>query len=260
MKEPFIKYSLLFLLPILIISILISILVINTDYSESIPQIRETKSINSFDLSKYISGLNESNILDKFPYKIYLDSSNYEEVVFIQRDLLKMDSIISNNKRLNRKVLSIALTQKLEEQLNSGFDKYNPDSLILMLQIVEKFKNYADLDKENAQLFKALYTHWLSFIANKLGAYYRNDNSVKYDYKFKYIVSRCEEKGFTTDVGNTQIEKAVNNVIEQNWCYLINRFWIGTTLIFKAIIFFVTIITLLGYCSICLLIIKKMKK
>ncbi len=96
-------------------------------------------------------------------------------------------------------------------------------------------------------LYSSIYDHWMNFTANKIGKYYEDSYFIKYDYKCKYIVSRCSEKKYTTNIGFSNYEKALNNIIEKNWSYLINRFWVATTAVFKIIFFLIALITIYGY-------------
>ncbi len=220
-------------------------IVINIDYSDNIPQYK-AKEINNFHLYDHIKNLNQNNLIKDFPYNIYLDSANYDNIVSLRRAISDLDSI-SKDHMLNQQVLSIALTEKLDERINSNFEKYNPDSLITLIQFAEKFNLYSETDRENAILYRSIYEHWMDYTIKKLDFYYNENLSIKYNYKYKYLVSRCSEKTYYGAVGKTQFEKVVNNVIEKNWSYLFNRFWIATSAPFKTIGFLLMLITLYGY-------------
>ena len=231
--------------PIIVILILLLFLISRIDYTENIPQY-QIKEKHSFNLSKHTNNLNETNLLEKFPYNIYLDSANYEIIEFIRKDLETLNSF-SKDSMLNQQVLSIALTEKLDKRISSHFDRYNPDSLITIIQWAERFNFYAEIDKKNAPFYQTVYDYWMNFTIARLDKYYIDDYLIKYNFKFKYIQNRCKEKTYTGAIGNNQFEKVINNIIEKNWSYLINRFWIGTTFVFKLIITLFSLFTFYGY-------------
>src|SRR5207244_2242716 len=114
--------------------------------------------------------------------------------------------------------LSEALTTK---KFYSGFEKslqnYNPDTLLLLIQWAEKFQNYAEIESDNYFLYDAIYGFWLSKISNKIAFYSTQDNSIKYDFKYQFIVARCNEKHFSVAVSVTPVEKIIDNIVSKKW-------------------------------------------
>ena len=239
------KYVLLAFSPILLIAIVLFYFITKIDYSENIQRYK-IKVNNTFNLSKHLTNLNSNNILEKFPYKIYLDSANYDNIDYLKSDLLKLDSLCSDI-MLNQNVLIIALTEKLDERIKPSFKTYNPDSIISMIQWAEKFNFYADLDKTNSILYKSIYDYWMTFAVKNLDKYYKENSSTKYNFKFKYISNRCKEKKYTGAIGDNNFEKVIYSVIKKDWAYLFDRFWIGTSILYKGIIFLLVLLTLYGY-------------
>jgi hypothetical protein len=233
------------MLPFFIIGITSLVLIVIADYKDDVNRLPETQR-KAFNLAYHLNGLNPGNFKEKFPYEVYLDSADWRKVSSIRKDVLIMDSF-SNDPMLSQEVLWQTLTEKLEVRVQPTFEQYNTDSLILLLQWVEGFKHYASLNLDNNMLFGAVYDHWMNFIIKTAERYAEQHKSIKYNYKFKYLLSRCDEQTYISSIGKSRLEKIVDNVIERNWSYLLNRFWIGTTVPFKIIIFSILFITLYAY-------------
>jgi len=221
-------------------------LVLRTDYSINIPAEKECSSDNDFNLSSHLSNWDSLNFSGSFPYTIYLDSSDKCDVNAIAGYLAAMDSVNSDYSN-NRQIISIALTDSLQSRINSSFNRYNPDSLILMMQWAEKFNQYKEFDRSNAKLYRVIYKHWLSFTANKLGEYYESNPKCKYDFKFNYLCAVCQSKNFSVPVGNTNSEKIIFNMLNKNYAYLFSKFWYDTGFIYKLLMLLIAVITGYGY-------------
>lgn len=233
--------------------------VTRTDYTYTIPAEKECSSENDFNLTPHLLNWDSSNFLGSFPYSIYLDSSDICNVSAIAGYLAAMDSVNSDFSN-NRQIISIALTDSLQSRIFSSLKRYNPDSLIIMMQWAEKFNQYKAFDRSNAKLYRVIYKHWLSFTANQLGEYYNSNPQCKYDFKFNYLSAICQSKNFSVPVGNTNSEKIVFNMINKNYAYLFSKFWYDTGYIYKLLILLIVGITGYGYYCIFKVHLKLKKK
>jgi hypothetical protein len=170
---------------------------------------------------------------------------------------MRMLDTICGKSSMGGDIIYKSLTEELEKKLKPTLTSFNADTLIWLVQWAERFKYYAEVDQANASLFQPLNDHWMNFIANHLNNLYKNDESIKYDYKFRYLMSRCAENKYNIDIGNSKKEKFVYNIIDQQWSYILNRFIIGTSLLFKICIIIILSITLYGYFCIIKKILKK---
>lgn len=226
------------------------------DFDKSIAQ-AENKNMSGFSLSGHLKGIQPNNLLAQFPFRTYIDSANYDNIAVIKNDLLLLDSVNAVDKMLNLQVLMVALTDSLKKK--HPYIQYNPDSLIHLIQWVEKFKNYAAVDTKNALLFESVYDYWMSFVVGKLNAYYEANNKLKYEFRFRYLVNRCNEQRYGTNIGNTKFDKIVLYFADQNWTYLVERFNNGTGLFFKLLIYLFVLFTCYAYYSIFKLHFKRKK-
>lgn len=235
-------------------------ILLKTDYNATtLPKEETCPSPSSFCLSPSLKSINMENLKESFPYSIYLDSADWCNVNSIAKTVTNLDSINPEAQSLNREIISIALTQKLEERIKPTFVKYNPDSLISIIQWAEKFNQYQQFDKKNAKLYKVIYKYWINFVANQLGEYYQKEPKHKYDFKFQYVSSICQSKNLTPSVGNTNKEKIVAYVINKEYSYLFSRFWYGTSFVWKLVILLFLILTAYSYYCIFKLHFKKEK-
>ncbi len=223
------------------------ILVIKIDYSSDIPVEKPIQAKANFNLYPHLMEIDLQQLKTSFPYAIYLDSANLHDINAIRNNLAALDSMNHDNRMLNQEVLSIALTEKLEERIKSSFTSYNPDSLIQIIQWAEKFNSYSEIDQPNAILFQVVYSHWFNFVSNRLQTYYDKEYSIKYNYKFKYLSDRLKEKQFSTPIKGTYLEKTISNLIQKKWSYLFNKFWHATTPLFKLVILFLVLIIFFPY-------------
>lgn len=244
------KCLIISLLPILVLVVLFTILVTKVDYNDKMPPIRQESKNNTFHIKNHLEGFSPSDLTNKFPYKIFLDSIDIYNINAIKENLLEIDEISKDNMQ-SQQIVSVALTDSLFEYSKNQFESYNPDSLIQLFQWIERFKYYADIDKENETLYQVIDDYWLNYIANTLIQKYKEDYSVKYTYKFKFISSKLEQNGYKTGVGFNDFEKVINYAIGSKYKYIYERFCTRTTTFQKTILFLFfslfSIITIYGY-------------
>jgi hypothetical protein len=152
-----------------------------------------------------------------------------------------MDSV-NHDPYSNMNVLSIALTKEL-----TFWNSDNLDSLNLLLLWAEKFNTKAVFSDEHDLLYGAVYNYWISMVSERLDKLNQADYSIQFDCKFRFLRMKCcQLQGDCGDRDNL-LTKAIKNMIDGDWAYLLNRFWIGTSIIFKIIALLIFVLTLYGY-------------
>lgn len=223
------------------------VFVAQLDYASDIPIEKPAPHGSLFNLYAQTEKIDFKNLKETFPYASYLDSANLRDINAIRKDIDALDSLNPDQEMLNQEILSIAYTEKLEERMKPSFKKYNPDSLIQIIQWAEKFNSYSEIDEPHAILFQVIYSHWFSFVSNTLGEYYKNDYAIKYNYKFRYISDRIKEQQFSTPIKWTYLEKVVSQAIQKNWSYLFNKFWHATSIPYKLSVLFIILLIVFPY-------------
>lgn len=158
----------------------------------------------------------------------------------------------------NRQLISVALTDSLFEHYNrqGHFKTFNPDFLTHLFQWAEKFNSYSEIEQSNSLLYGSIYNYWGSKISNHLGTLSQTNTSLKYQYKFRFLQSRCDEKRFSVSAKVGQVEKVAYNLISHQWSHLLNASWNQASYIQLIVFFVFGVITVYGY----FLIIKKILK
>lgn len=241
MQFSFRQLFFLFLLVLLVLGGILAGFVIGADYSSNIPQERDCPPSNGFRLERYLptAGINAGNLWERFPVKDYLDSANWCNAADISRDLQQLDLVSPDSTAPNRELLARILSTDLQKRMAGVFTTYQPDSLIQILQWADRFSHYKDADLPNAKVYRVVSRHWFNLVSNRLGQLADERPSIKYDFKFKYLVAFCHAKTFSPPIGNSKKEKIINYFIEKNYSYLFNRFWNSTGWLFKLAVFLV---------------------
>ena len=248
------------LLPFVIFLVIMGRITSSVDNSSDIVHFSPSVKSSKFRLTAYLKDVNAETLEQKFPYSIYLDSGNWQSIASIKQDIHTLDSVNHKDSSLNRKIISIALNKRLEQKTGANYTHYHADSVIKLLQWAEKFNAYAEVDPDNETLYGSIYNHWMNFIANKLTDYSNENKSIKYDFKFRYVLAQCMANQFNTSIHYSSTEKVIMDAQAGKWGYLYGRIWLLTPWYGKALAFLFLFITLYGYYSIIRLqIIKKRK-
>jgi hypothetical protein len=220
--------------------------IVETNTNDDIPQVREysDRMIKICDWP-LVDSINPDDLPNRFPYKEYLDSCNTWNILSIKNDLACLDTLFEN-KNNNRRTLSIALTSKLSPRFDKYLQKYQPDSLLVLLQWAEKFKTYAEADQDNKIFYESIYNYWTDTISHILSRTGTKTSSIKYNFKFKYLQTRCIEQRVSPAIKKTSFEKAYENLIYNKWGHLINASWNQTSVIQKIVFLLAVVIFLIG--------------
>lgn len=179
------------------------------------------------------------NLYETFPYEVYVQKIDFTNFHILDAHLVELDTITKNS-FLTQSILSVALTSKLT-QLNST----DLDTLHSVLQWSDQFQEYS-LQQTNYQgFYQSIQSYWYNQVANTLTEMSKQNSDIKFRFKYRYLIQRCKEKGFIIGGKVSKTEKIVIYFVEQKWSYLFYRFWNGTSLLFKGIVFSAILINLI---------------
>jgi len=219
----------------------------NNDYA---PVQGEAESNCTYNLYSKLTGLNNKNIIAQFPYTDYLEHSNFNNIECLKKDLTDLDSVIKDP-MLSQQILATTLTDSLKKKNNNIYNTYQPDSLIRLMQWVERFKYYAEIDKPNQILFNVIHTQWMQFISDKLALFAKENPTLKYEVKFKFLLAKCREAKFAPPIKVTATEKVIDNLVRSQWGHLFDASWNQASLLQKILLSLLVITFLYGiYCII----------
>ena len=231
------KVSFFILLTLLVILIGLVAPSLVDDKPVLLPTEKSSSNENSYDLLAAIKGVNKDSITSLFPYEDYLKSVNYQEAKTIQKDLVILDSLVGD-KMVVRGLISSVLTDSLYNRNFSKADNVNLDSLNYRLQWAEKFKFYSEADpsSENQLLFQSIYDFWLNKISRILSEYSENNVNAKFNFEFRYLTAKCNEKRYNVSVKVSPLEKVIQNILGNSWAHLFEASWNQASVLQKIIV------------------------
>lgn len=195
------------------------VIAIKTDNEnfKSVTLFKKNHNNKLMDLTTYDS-LSSSN----FPYNDYIKSKNLNNQTTLSNDLALLKVKTKSDFESNNTLIT-ALTEKLYPEIwSTDLDTIN-QIMVWVDQLSFKESNI----KEPISLY--WYNHFSNHLSNLEG---QNPNS-KYGFKYRYLAQQCRKKQFLVNTGNSNFEKIILNLIDQNWTYLFKRFWFSTSVIFK---------------------------
>lgn len=201
---------------------------------------------------------NTSSDFEKtFSAKWVLDSVQYTSFNEIKVVLNWMDSVNQDKSRNQQYLLAAILTDSLQNKIHDSFNSFNADSLNAMLVWAEKMKVLSETDANYQMFLEVVSSYWINFVSNNLSKLSEEDSFIKYKFKFKYLVSRCAQNLNQPNIKESNTEKIIKYTIEGRWGYLWDRFYNGTSIIFKTFAFLFGSFTLFSFYCLFLFIRKK---
>jgi hypothetical protein len=177
-------------------------------------------NIKLIDLTTY-----DSLTFGNFPYKDYIKSRDLDNKTTLNNDLVILKGKTESDFESNN-ILVTALTEKLYSEIWST----DLDTINQIMVWVDQL-NFKESDiEEPISLF------WYDHFSNHLTNLARQKPNSKYEFKYRYLAQQCKKKLFLVNAGNSNFEKVILNLIDQNWSYLFNRFWFSTSILFKIIL------------------------
>lgn len=206
-------------------SLYIFIIAVKTDNENFKSVTLFTKATNNpnhelIDLTTY-----ESLSLESFPFNDYIKNTDLQDQTTLDNDL-EILKAKTNNDFLSNNILVTALTEKLYSQI------WSTD-----LDTINKIMVWVDqLNFKESDIEVPINLYWYNHFSNHLSKLAKQNPNSKYGFKYRYLAQRCNEKLVLVNTGNSNFEKVILNIIDQNWSYLFNRFWFSSTVIFKIIL------------------------
>lgn len=221
------------------LSISLSILVIFLIYIISSIDYKGFKDVslhNSKSSSFVDELLLDSNKLNKFvnefPNQVKKEQISFNEFRVVDNELIRFDSVV-NNSFASQGIMSIIYTKILFDN-----NKTNClDTLNSILIWVDEFKLNQITKSKYSSCYSSIVDFWYNSTLNTIDSLAKNDNNIKFSFKYRYLLQKCNENGYYSNAGHSIIEKLVINIMENNWSYIFNRFWNGTSILYKFLVF-----------------------
>jgi len=209
------------------------------------PSISKEKLPRNFDLRNNIKSLDETNIENNFPYVEYVSSKDFLNYTYFKQDLDVIKSITKNDYKA-QEILCKALTDTLDKIKHEQFTA-NLDSMIYLFQWADKYRVYSDIDTTNAILYSAIHEFWITKISDKLKQLSKDNSTILTNFKFKFLVAKCDEIKYNTPLKISSTTKVVNNLIQKNWAHLFQASWNQASKLQILFLFLFLTITIFSY-------------
>jgi len=180
-----------------------------------------------FTVNKYLN----NDYRSKLP-EVFIDSASWWNFETVNSTLLLMDSLYKNDTKENERILVSCLTGYL---LQNKWQQVGIDSLELLLLVSERYLSFAQVTPKRANFFGEVSDAWCSYVANRLTELSKANSSVKHSFKFQYVAQHSRNLKYQPNISYTNSEKVILNFTEGNFDYLWNRYWKGTSPLFKVV-------------------------
>ena len=209
------------------------------------PSISKEKLPRNFDLRNNIKNLDETNIENNFPYVEYVSSQDFLNYTYFKQDLDVIKSKTKNDSKA-QEILYKALTDTLDKIKHEQFTA-NLDSMIYLFQWADKYRVYSDIDTTNAILYSAIHEFWITKISDKLAQLSKDNSTILTNFKFKFLVAKCDEIKYNTPLKISSTTKVVNYFIQKKWAHLFQASWNQASKLQISISFLFLTITIFSY-------------
>jgi hypothetical protein len=209
------------------------------------PSISKEKLPRNFDLRNNIKDLDETNIENNFPYVEYVSSKDFLNYTYFKQDLDVIKSKTKNDSKA-QEILYKALTDTLDKIKHEQFTA-NLDSMIYLFQWADKYRVYSDIDTTNAILYSAIHEFWITKISDKLKQLSKDNSTILTNFKFKFLVAKCDEIKYNTPLKISSTTKVVNYFIQKKWAHLFQASWNQASKLQISILFLFLTITIFSY-------------
>ena len=209
------------------------------------PSISKEKLPRNFDLRNNIKDLDETNIENNFPYVEYVSSQDFLNYTYFKQDLDEI-KIKTKNDSKAQEILYKALTDTLDKFKHEQYTA-NLDSMIYLFQWADKYRVYSDIDTTNAILYSAIHEFWITKISDKLAQLSKDNSTILTNFKFKFLVAKCDEIKYNTPLKISSTTKVVNYFIQKKWAHLFQASWNQASKLQISILFLFLTITIFSY-------------
>lgn len=239
------KISLIFNILIIIIIGYFAYNITKANDDNYMPSISKEKLPRNFDLRNKIKDLDETNIENNFPYVEYVSFKDFLNYTYFKQDLDVIKSKTKNDSKA-QEILYKALTDTLDKIKHEQFTA-NLDSMIYLFQWADKYRVYSDIDTTNTILYSAIHEFWITKISDKLAQLSKDNSTILTNFKFKFLVAKCDEIKYNTPLKISSTTKVVNYFIQKKWAHLFQASWNQASKLQISILFLFLTITIFSY-------------
>ena len=250
------KYVLIISSVILLLFIFMGYKLLSTNQENSIPTVKTQTLTRNFNIGAFLK--NSNDIVKDFPYDKYIASGDYQSYSFLRSDIEQLSNKLKDNGTA-QSVIYEALTNSLIKGKPALIGS-EIDSLIVTFQWADKFRIYAEADSINSNLYSAVNEFWMSKLTDRLVAISNENSNIVNNFKFKYLLTKCNEVKYNASIKNNSSTKFIQNLLLNNWSHLFLQTWNQATKLQLSILFIIGLITIISYSLLIKSIFKLIKK
>ena len=228
---------------VLLLIVFLSYKLININLDNDIPTIKPENNNKNLVLSDYLKTHDDIEI--NFPYRKFAESENYLTYKFLKEDIDQIAFKLKDASK-TQNIIYAALTDSLLK-IKPSLSVSNVDTLIRTFQWADKFRIFAEVDSVNNTLYLAINDFWMSKISDFLVIIAKENTTIINDFKFRYLLTRCNEVKYNPAIKNSSITKFIQNLLKSNWAHLFNATWDQATKFQLFLLFTFIIITTFSY-------------
>jgi hypothetical protein len=176
-----------------------------------------------YDLQNNFSNLSDTLKIDEGDEEFFLDWKNPKDIIGFLNE-----SRIPVNQRANILMDSLNNRLFLTDEKNINSDQLISNYYAMIIWTIE----LRALEKSNQNLsntFNTVRHYWYNAITNAISDIVQNNTKMKYDFRVYFISGVLNSELYYPAFKNSMVEKIVLNLLQGNFGYILNRFWIGTT-------------------------------
>jgi hypothetical protein len=228
---------------IILFFVFIAYSLFTTSLNNNIPTIKPENKNKNLVLSDYFK--NHDDIEINFPYQKFAASENYLTYKFLKEDIDQIATKLKDASK-TQNIIYAALTDSLLK-IKPSLSVSNIDTLIRTFQWADKFRVFAEVDSVNNTLYLAINDFWMSKISDHLVLIAKANTTILNDFKFRYLLTRCNEVKYNPAIKNSSTAKFIQNLLKSNWAHLFHATWDQATKFQLFLLFTFVIVTTFSY-------------
>lgn len=203
---------------------------------------------DNFSIQQFDSIKQQTNRIDKYS----VAKSNFSQNYFLEYFDWSDPSIVNQsfNKVLSiTKDTAVARDVFIEIYTTNLREKYtiaSLDSLNIMLNWADKLETISYSHPEVGYAYSIVKDDWYQYTSRTLE---KTQKIGVHSFKFRYLMSKCNENSYSPDIRVSNLEKVVLYVAEGRWSYLIKRFLYSASFKLQLFSIILAITTLISYIS-----------
>ena len=158
---------------------------------------------------------------------------------FINKNLIQAENDIAN----------VAYTLITDSVYKIEFDSltYNPDTIFNLLLWADDFYHFRSSDTSQLSIvYQAVNSFWMNKITDCVKSACEQNPNLKYDKRFYVILKLLDAKKYSIGVKYSSFEKFIDNLVKNNYAYILNRLIIETSWLTKILLILLIVLIFIG--------------